>query len=71
MLQNFFEIANQIAIQNNEFDIEIYNTLWQLVLSKNNYAKRSAINISALNKNLYFYKIKTPKNNYTGKFVKD
>lgn len=62
----YFDVSNEKV-----FDVEIYNTLGQLLLSKSNYASRSAINISQLNKDLYFYKVKTPKNNYTGKFVKE
>src|SRR5690606_29260817 len=42
----YIDVPNQI-----DFDIEIYNTLGQLVLQKNNYTNRSAINISSLNKN--------------------
>ncbi|MBX3163651.1 MAG: T9SS type A sorting domain-containing protein [Bacteroidetes bacterium] len=53
------------------FDIEIYNTLGQLVLQKNNYTNRSAINISTLNKNVYYLKAKSNKGVYYGKVLKE
>ncbi len=54
-----------------QMDIEIYNTLGSLVLSKKNYSNRTAISISELNNGLYYYKIKTDKAEYAGKIKKE
>ena len=53
------------------YDLEIFNTLGSLIVSKKSCVNRSAINISALNKGLYYYKIKTQKLEFTGRLVKE
>jgi hypothetical protein len=52
-----------------EIDILFYNSLGQLVLEKKNYNNRDKIDINSLSPDIYYYKIKTTNNFYTGKFV--
>lgn len=65
------EVYFDIPSNEKQIDIELYNILGALVLSQKNYANRSAISISTLSKGLYYYKIKTAKNEYVGKVVKE
>ncbi len=51
--------------------IEVYNNLGALVLSVGDYKTMTSINISDLKPNLYYYKVQTRLNNYSGKFIKE
>lgn len=62
----YFDVPNQ-----NNFDVEIFNTLGQLVLQKNNCTNGSALNISTLKPNVYYLKVKSNKHNYYAKFLKE
>jgi len=61
----YIDVANA-----NEYNLEIYNALGKLVLNLINCANRSKINIGSLGTGLYYYKVKIPQHEYTGKFVR-
>jgi hypothetical protein len=65
------EIYFDVPVSGKRVNIEIYNTLGALVLSKENYGNRSAIDISAFSSGLYYYKIKTVRNEWVGKVVRE
>jgi hypothetical protein len=64
--QVFFDIPFQDKI-----NIVVYSALGAEVLNTKDYKNRSAINVSGLEKGIYFYKVKTTTNNYSGKFLKE
>jgi hypothetical protein len=64
--QVFFDIPFQDKI-----DIVVYSAHGAEVLNTKDYKNRSAINVSGLEKGIYFYKVKTTTNNYSGKFLKE
>ncbi len=59
-----------LPLQEN-IEIKLYTAIGQQVLLETNYQNISQINISGLSNGTYFYKIKTKKNNYSGKFIKE
>ncbi|MBX3163549.1 MAG: T9SS type A sorting domain-containing protein [Bacteroidetes bacterium] len=65
------EIYFDIPSNEKQINVELYNTLGSLVLSKKNYTNRSAISISTLSKGLYYYKVILPKGEFAGKVVKE
>lgn len=53
------------------FTIEVQDVFGKTLLIENNYIHHSGLIISSLSSGTYFYKIKSNKNNFTGKFIKE
>lgn len=60
------------SIQNHQqIVVEIYNTLGQIIIKEDDYQHLQEINISGLDRDFYFYTIRSKTKNYSGKFVKE
>ncbi len=61
-----------ISMSDNEsYDIEIYNTSGQLILSKNKISNSAQIDLSAQTQGIYIIKLKTENNTYFEKIIKN
>ncbi len=61
-----------ISMSDNEsYDIEIYNTSGQLILSKNKISNSAQIDLSAHTQGIYIIKLKTENNTYFEKIIKN
>ncbi len=54
-----------------DINLIIYNQLGQVLLEEKNYQSMAAIDVKLLPSDLYYYKIITRQNTYSGKFVKE
>jgi hypothetical protein len=59
-----------IPIEDN-IDITVTSLFGENIITIQNYQNLSGIDISTLNKGVYFYRIKTKTKNYSGKFIKE
>ncbi|MEI6019931.1 MAG: T9SS type A sorting domain-containing protein [Bacteroidota bacterium] len=55
----------------NVLSLQIFNQMGQLILEEKNYQSLKAIDVKGLSADLYYYKIVTKQNTYSGKFVKE
>lgn len=55
---------------NNYFELEIYNSIGELVKYETEVKEKTTINTEDLPQGLYHFKLQSNKNNYSGKFIK-
>lgn len=53
------------------YEIELYNASGKIIYSYKTYFNKAPINTELFESGIYFYKIKTQTNYYTGKFIKE